>query len=137
AMMSNDNNVHDWLPDTYDETQDFSWFQQHFSNETFVLVSWDGCTLDDPRLELFAKKIVPPAGEQPVDAGFVKKPEPPKPKWYDDLFFSALFRRPEMDKQALEARGPLFKHVDTGPRLLNRLLEPPISLSEKEAIKRL
>ena len=58
--MSNDNNVHDWLPTTYDETKDFSWFQEHFDNETFVLMSWDGCTLEDPRLELFAKKVVPP-----------------------------------------------------------------------------
>ena len=49
-------------PTKYDETQDFAWFQKHFDNETFVLISWDGCTLDDPRLELFAKKIVPPDG---------------------------------------------------------------------------
>ena len=70
ALLSNDNNVHDWLPDKYDETADFAWFQQHFDNETFVLVSWEGCTLDDPRLELFAKKIVPP------NAGAAGRPRP-------------------------------------------------------------
>jgi hypothetical protein len=26
ALQSNDNDVHDWLPNTYDETLDFSWF---------------------------------------------------------------------------------------------------------------
>ena len=34
-------------------------------------------------------------------------------------------------------RGPLFKSVETGPRLMTRLTEPPISLTEDQAIKRL
>lgn len=59
ALQSNDNDVHDWLPKEYRETADFNWFQQHFDNETFVLASWEGCTLGDPRLELFAQKLVP------------------------------------------------------------------------------
>ena len=78
ALMSNDNNVHDWLPTTYDETPDFAWFQQHFDNETFVLVSWEGCTLDDPRLELFAEKDRPPGCGPPLDAGPLQQAEPPK-----------------------------------------------------------
>ncbi len=69
ALLSNNNNVHDWLPTTYDETRDFSWFQEHFDNETFVLVSWDGCTLDDTRLELFARKVVPPEGADDAPGG--------------------------------------------------------------------
>ena len=77
--MSNDNNVHDWLPTTYDETQDFSWFQKHFDNETFVLISWEGCTLEDHRLELFAKKLLPPASAQGTSTlGPLPKPEPPQ-----------------------------------------------------------
>ncbi len=131
--MSNDNNVHDWLPTTYDETQDFSWFQEHFENETFVLISWDGCTLDDPRLELLARKLVPPPTAVPEHVGPLKKPEPPKPA--DDFFWSEWFKKPQM--AGGNPDGPLFKKVETGPRLLKRLTEPPLNLSESEALKRL
>ena len=133
TLQSNDNNVHDWLPTTYDETKDFSWFQQHFENETFVLVSWEGCTLEDQRLELLAKKLMPPELPPPENPGPLKKPEPKK--WYEDTVFSGWFSRPEKTVDA--SRGPLFKNVETGPRLLKRMLEPPISLTESEAHKRL
>ncbi len=133
TLQSNDNNVHDWLPTTYDETQDFSWFQQHFENETFVLVSWEGCTLDDQRLELLAKKLMPPVLPPPENPGPLK--QPPKKEWYEDTVFSGWFSRPEKTVDA--SRGPLFKNVETGPRLLKRMLEPPINLSESEAHKRL
>jgi predicted RND superfamily exporter protein len=59
ALKSNNNNVQDWLPEEYEETQAFKWFRKHFENETFVLVTWDGCTLSDQKLELFAQKILP------------------------------------------------------------------------------
>lgn len=133
ALMSNDNNVHDWLPTKYDETADFAWFQQHFDNETFVLISWEGCTLDDPRLELFAKKIVPPDPGPPLDAGPLKKPAPPK--WYSDLFFAKWISKPDPVAESL--RGPLFKSVQTGQRLMTTLTEPPINLTEDQAIQRL
>ncbi len=120
ALQSNDNNVHDWLPTTYDETKDFGWFQQHFENETFVLISWEGCTLEDPRLELFAKKLLPPDAGPTPNFGPLKKPAPKK--WYSDLVFVKWFKRPE--PVADLARGPLFKNVETGQRIIKRLLEP-------------
>ena len=89
ALLSNDNNVHDWLPTTYEETLDFAWFQQHFDNETFVLVSWDGCTLDDPRLELFARKLIPPADKQ-ASAKPRSAAKPAPPQWYDDFLLVRL-----------------------------------------------
>lgn len=135
ALMSNDNDVHDWLPDTYEETQDFSWFQEHFDNETFVLISWDGCTLDDERLELFAKKVIPPEKVPDPNATLLKRPEPPKKGWADDFFWSEYFKKPQ--RIDLSVSGPLFKHVETGQRLLDRLTEPPINLSEDEALRRL
>jgi len=132
ALLSNDNDVHDWLPSTYAETTDFSWFKTHFENETFVLISWEGCTLEDQRLELLAKKLVPPEiPDQHANFGPLPKPEPPK--WYDDLFFSQWLDRPKKNLSL----GPLFQHVDTGPRLLDRLTTAPISLSEEDAIQRL
>jgi predicted RND superfamily exporter protein len=57
ALLSNKNDVKQWLPARYEETQVYERFQKHFQNEEFVLVSWDGCTLDDPRLELMATKL--------------------------------------------------------------------------------
>ncbi len=133
--MSNDNDVHDWLPDTYAETQDFSWFQSHFDNETFVLVSWDGCTLEDERLELFAKKIIPPEIKPEDRPTLLRKPEPPKKPWWNDLFFSSWLKKPQ--KIDLATSGPLFKSIETGQRLVDRLVSPPINLSEDEALKRL
>jgi len=133
ALISNDNDVHDWLPSKYEETTDFSWFQKHFQNETFVLISWEGATLDDPRVELLAKKLVPPDKGPPEDPGPLPKPDPPA--WYDDLFFAQWLKRPDPVAEML--RGPLFEKVETGPRLLTRLTEPPTNLSEDQALKRL
>ena len=59
AFLSNKNEVQDWLPDRYEETGEFRWFQRHFAGEQFVLVSWEGCTLDDQRLKLMVDKLVP------------------------------------------------------------------------------
>jgi predicted RND superfamily exporter protein len=60
ALQSNRNDVKDWLPADFPETKTHSWFEEHFPHEQFVLASWEGCTLDDQRLELLAKKLVPP-----------------------------------------------------------------------------
>lgn len=64
ALRSNRNDVRDWLPDNFPETKTHRWFQEHFPHEQFVLASWEGCTLDDQRLELLANKLVPPAGSK-------------------------------------------------------------------------
>ncbi len=57
ALETNRNDVKDWLPADFPETKTHRWFQEHFPHEQFVLVSWEGCTLDDPRLELLARKL--------------------------------------------------------------------------------
>ncbi|MDR0391744.1 MAG: MMPL family transporter [Planctomycetaceae bacterium] len=59
TLKSNSNNVADWLPETFTETQEYKWFLQNFPYESFVVVSWQGCTMDDDRLEMFAQKLVP------------------------------------------------------------------------------
>ena len=136
ALTSNDNNVHDWLPTTYDETKDFSWFQQHFDNETFVLISWEGCDLEDGRLELLAKKIVSPVAKPEPNYGPLKKAEKAEePKWYNDIIWVKMFQK--ADPLAKPINGPLFKSVETGQRIIKRLMDPPLSLSEDEAQKRL
>jgi predicted RND superfamily exporter protein len=61
TFLSNSNNVADWLPNYFIETQQYQWFLKNFPYERFVVVSWNGCTVDDPdkTLEMFATKLVP------------------------------------------------------------------------------
>jgi hypothetical protein len=61
ALQSNRNDVKEWLPESFQATQDYQEFQHRFGNEAFVLVSWDGCTLDDKRLDQFAERLLPSA----------------------------------------------------------------------------
>jgi predicted RND superfamily exporter protein len=57
AIQSNANDVRDWLPAHYEETSNYRWFRQHFGSEDFVVVSWPGCTLTDPRLLTYAAAL--------------------------------------------------------------------------------
>jgi len=50
AIKSNVNDVRDWLPAHYVETGQYRWFKERFGSEDFVVISWPGCTLDDPRV---------------------------------------------------------------------------------------
>ena len=59
TIQSNSNNVTDWLPDDFKETHQYQWFLKNLPFERFVLVSWQGCTMDDSRMEMFAQKLVP------------------------------------------------------------------------------
>jgi hypothetical protein len=62
AMGTNANDVRTWLPQGLAEAQEYAWFGQHFGTEEFVAVSWEGCTIDDPRLPRLADVLAPPAG---------------------------------------------------------------------------
>ncbi len=88
AAQTNRNDVKDWLPDTFEETKDYRWFQSHFENETQVLVSWEGATLDDPRVEKFANLVAPRSSENhsPIDT----------------LLFSSVLTGPELVRQLTE-----------------------------------
>ena len=61
AFQSANNNVSQWLPQGSAETVIYDNFRDRFGADDFALVSWEGCTLDDPhsRLELFARKVDP------------------------------------------------------------------------------
>ncbi|MHC4403757.1 MAG: efflux RND transporter permease subunit [Planctomycetota bacterium] len=118
ALKSNRNDVKDWLPANFPETADHRWFQKHFPYEQFVLCSWEGCTLDDERVELLARKLVPeetPEPEEesapPTSLAQVEESKPKEP-WY-------------------------FKSVLTGPRIVQELLDRYESLSEEDVLERL
>ncbi|MDO4628920.1 MAG: MMPL family transporter [Planctomycetia bacterium] len=53
------NNIKEWLPEGTTESALHTWFQQNFPNEQFILMSWDGCTLNDPRLDVMKHRILP------------------------------------------------------------------------------
>src|SRR5688572_15985046 len=50
AIESNVNDVGDWLPAHFAETAQYREFKEWFGSDEFVIVSWPGCNLDDPRL---------------------------------------------------------------------------------------
>ncbi len=71
TMATNRNDVKEWLPESFEETQEYHRFEAEFSNDTFIEASWDGCTLDDTRLAALAEKLGPPADQAlPPDAYF-------------------------------------------------------------------
>src|SRR5262245_5333775 len=57
AIRSNSNDVRDWLPRAYPETQQYRRFCEHFGPQDFIIASWPGCTLDDRRLDEFARSL--------------------------------------------------------------------------------
>ena len=63
AKGNNRNDVKGWLPLEYPETQVYRFFRRNFQGEEFILISWEGCTMTDPRLELLARKLLPPPEE--------------------------------------------------------------------------
>ncbi len=67
-----ENNVKDWLPDSFEETKELAWFAKHFVGEqSFVLLTWEGCSETDESFRLFVDKLqneVQPADNQKTDA---------------------------------------------------------------------
>ncbi|PQO27335.1 hypothetical protein C5Y96_17480 [Blastopirellula marina] len=51
------NRVEDWLPESFEETQRLMWFYERFGTDEMLMVSWKGCTLDDPRIAQYAQAI--------------------------------------------------------------------------------
>ncbi|MFN3153266.1 efflux RND transporter permease subunit [Bremerella sp.] len=51
------NRVEDWLPETFEETQRLMWFYDRFGTDELLMVSWEGCTLEDPRVARYAQAI--------------------------------------------------------------------------------
>jgi uncharacterized protein len=58
AVQSNVNKVEDWLPKSFAETKELSWFRKNFPTDQFILISWEGCKIgndadipDDVRID--------------------------------------------------------------------------------------
>ena len=70
AKGNNRNDVKGWLPLEYPETQVYRFFRRNFQGEEFILISWEGCTMTDPRLELLSQTLLPP----PEEASRIDRP---------------------------------------------------------------
>jgi uncharacterized protein len=155
TIQSNVNDVKDWLPKEFDETAQHTWFQKHFPLEQFVLVSWQGngpddpgCVLDDQRLKMLAKKLVPhqfetaTADEPVLEAELVS---------HDELLADAenpsslpsKKTQQATDAAEEEIEPPLFKTVLTGATLFDELKArygkdvDPNGLTDVEILERL
>lgn len=56
-LQSNTEDVLQWLPDESTARQQYDFFQQRFGSDDFLIVTWDGCEVDDPRLRLFSSHL--------------------------------------------------------------------------------
>ncbi len=57
AVQGMKNNVKHWLPSDFPETADLEWFGKHFMGEQFVIITWPGCSDDDPRFHKLVEKL--------------------------------------------------------------------------------
>lgn len=60
AKKSLENNVNSpiaWMPESFVERQQYEMFLEQFESNDVVVVSWRGCTIDDPRLEIFRRSL--------------------------------------------------------------------------------
>lgn len=119
GVRNNKNDVKSWLPAGYEETTTYKWYRQRFESDMFVLVSWEGCTLDDERLPFIVRKLVPPEPEKDPNGTYI------------------LHRQPGSNAPAQADEEPrFFTRGMTGQDLLTELVEKQ-GLEPQEALERL
>jgi uncharacterized protein len=67
ALQKTENNVKDWLPADFRETEELKWFAKHFVSEQFIAATWSGCTEDSQKLQMFVAKLRHEMVQPPVD----------------------------------------------------------------------
>jgi predicted RND superfamily exporter protein len=60
AVKNNSNNIEDWLPPSFEETKQLLWFADEFGSDAFLMISWEGCSLEDPRAISYATELRKP-----------------------------------------------------------------------------
>lgn len=61
GVASNSNDVRQWLPGSFEVTRTYEQFVDHFGTDEIAVVSWQGCTIDDPRIDQLAQMLLKPA----------------------------------------------------------------------------
>ncbi|QDU41452.1 MMPL family protein [Maioricimonas rarisocia] len=76
-----DNNIETWLPKDDPEARIYAWYEEHFPNEEHVIVTWEGSSLDDPRVLQFERRLEGQVDEDGVRRGgdpYVEKVTSPR-----------------------------------------------------------
>ena len=68
-----ENDVENWLPQDDPQARTLTWFRDHFSDESRMLVSWDDSSLTDPRIERFARLLDGEVGEDGIRRNGLKQ----------------------------------------------------------------
>lgn len=56
-IQTNTEDVLQWLPDKSAAREDFNFFRDHFGSDDFVMLTWQGCATDDPRLQQMGPRL--------------------------------------------------------------------------------
>ncbi len=73
ALQSNKNSPFEWVPGTFKPRQEYEEFRRAFGSGEVLIVSWPGCTIDSPDLELLTYSLQrrdlfhDPAGEPYIE----------------------------------------------------------------------
>jgi hypothetical protein len=57
ALNSNKNSPFEWVPSTFEPRQEYNNFRTAFGSGEVLIISWPGCTVDSPDLELLASSL--------------------------------------------------------------------------------
>lgn len=69
ALKSTSNDPRQWLPRDFAETDRYDWFLDRFGTDEITVVSWPGCQLDDPRVQLLSQAFAESAYFSRVRSG--------------------------------------------------------------------
>jgi len=124
ALRGGDNDVRQWLPRGFRETQEYDRFLAQFGSEEMAVVSWPGCTVEDQRLDRLAAALEPYTDQSPATTG--ESPATDRP---------SESARPAGNSSA--RMHPLFKRVLTTRQAVAALTAEPAQVPHEEAIRRL
>ncbi len=129
AAMTNNNNIRQWLPHGLPAAETYDRFRRHFGTDEFAVVSWDGCSLDDPRLDQFAQMATSVTTRQigTSTRSFMER--------ITDRLDEALIG---VVHHKLDADARIFADAVTGPQAIRQLMAAPFDrkLTRVEAIDR-
>ena len=57
-LQTNTEDVLQWLPDQSRARENYDFFEKNFGSDDFLIATWDGCTVDDPRLSKFSNELL-------------------------------------------------------------------------------
>ena len=162
ALATNANDVRAWLPRGLPEVDDYAEFSRQFGSEEFLAISWDGCTLDDPRvprlarrLRRYSKNVVSKeaGATAKAEAGGDSAPEAETPSELetaaevdvevdveiaDELVSEESDDDFAFDSQDAQPQGAaLVESVVTGPKVLRELTSSSFGLSKEKAVARM